>query len=105
DARRPILQHTPALERPKHARLDISLHKDVIDAANTVPGMCQLKRQGAVVGQEEEPFDVEVEPSDRMEPGPDLRDEIEHARPPARVLASGEEASGLVEEHVAFRLG
>ena len=41
---------------------------------------------------------------DRMEPDPQLRDDVEHARPPARVLARGEKATGLVEQHVALRL-
>ena len=105
DAARPVLENHPALERLQHVRLEASLDEDVIDAADAVPGMGEMEREGAVVGQEEEPLGVEVEPPDRVEANAELRHEVEHEGPPARILPGGEEPRGLVKQHVALRLG
>ena len=74
-------------------------------AADAVARVRQVEGQRSVVGQQQKPFGIEIEAPDRVKPDAELRDEIEHARSSARVLASGEEASGLVEEHVPLRLG
>jgi hypothetical protein len=77
----------------------------VVDATDTVPGMGEMEREGTIVGQEEEPLGVEIEPPHRVEANAELRHEVEHERPPPQILTGGEEPRGLVQKHVALRLG
>ena len=57
----------------------------------------------AVVGQDDQPFGVVVEPADRIEVALDAgaRQQIDHGRPPLRIGARAHHAGRLVHEQVA----
>jgi len=104
DPRRPILEDDASLERRQCVRAEASGDEDVVDAAHPVTGMRQPERERPVVREEQEPLGIVVEPSDGMEAHSELRDQIEHPWPAARVLSSGEVSARLVEEDIALGL-
>ena len=83
DARRAVLENHAALERLDHGRPEGALDQDVIDAADAVAGMGEAERERAVVGQEEEPLGVEVEPPTECRRAP-MSGERGRTRGPAR---------------------
>jgi hypothetical protein len=100
-----ILEENPALERLQYVRPQAALHKDVVDAADAVARMSEPVGEAPVVGEEQEPLGVEVEAPDRVEPHPEIRQEVEHPRAPPRILPRCEIPGRLVKEHVTLGLG
>jgi len=62
------------------------------------PGRGELHPAGelAVVGEQQQPFRVHVEPADRDDPRQIRRQVLEHRRPPLRVVVRGHEPARLV---------
>ena len=59
----------PSITMPRRSRVEIVVvghaeHARLVDALDAVAWMGQLRRQIAVVGQEQQTFGVEVEPAD-----------------------------------------
>jgi len=61
-------------------------------------------REGAVVGEEQDALDVDVEAADRKETRI-ARDEIGDHRAPVGIVARADVTGGLVEQQVLRRLG
>ena len=58
----------------------------------------QYPRQRAVVGQQQKPLGIEIEPADADEPRPVFGQPLEYRRPSPRVDARGQKAARLVVE-------
>src|ERR1700722_12156046 len=61
-------------------------------------GQLQYPRQRAVVGQQQKPFGVEIEPADADEPRQFFRQPLEYRRPSPWVDARSQKAARLVVE-------
>jgi len=62
-------------------------------------GVCESVGEVAVVGQEQEPFGVRVEPADREDPGL-VGDQIDDGGPPVGVARGGDDPGRLVQQVV-----
>ena len=65
----------------------------------------QHARKPAVVGEQQEPFGVDVEPADRDDARQVGRQRREHRRSPLRIARGGDEPPGLVEQKEPRALG
>jgi hypothetical protein len=79
-------------------------HPHFVDARHPVTGMGELRRQFAVVGQQEEPLRLEIESADRVDVFPDAAQQIHHRLTTVGVRTGGDVAARLVQQHVAVTL-
>ena len=101
--RRAVAQHDPAPERLEGLGIGNPLDLDEIRPGVLVPRVGEPVGQRAVVGQEEQPFAVAIEPADRV----DARDahEVLEGRPALGVGELAEDVVGLEEGEVAVPAG
>ena len=78
----------------------LALDPDLVDLGHAVARVGQPEGQLAVVGEEQGPFRVEVEPPDRIDAGREVLEQVQHGRPPERVFDADDAAGRLVEEDV-----
>jgi hypothetical protein len=74
-----------------------AVHLHVIHALDLPGGMHETLRQGPVVGQQEQPRALQVEPPDRIDPFTELRQQGAHGRPSFGIRERAHDAAGLVE--------
>ena len=72
-------------------------HHDAIRLLDSVAGMREPVGQFAVVGQQDQPFAVQVEPSDREEPHVVAGHHVDNSRPAGRVAIGRNHAVRLVD--------
>ena len=99
-----VLQCYPAAPPVEIAPADVAGHIRLVESREPVARMEQLMRQGAVVGEHERAFDVDVEPTHREE-AHTRRHEVGHHGTAIGIAAGGQIAARLVEEHVLLALG
>jgi len=90
-----VLEALGAQDRGVAERLE-----DAVLALGAVGRVQQPMREGAVVGEEQQPLGVGVEPAHRMETRQPGRQELHHGGATLRVAAGGERAPGLVQHPV-----
>ena len=74
------------------------------DAVAAQPAGCRQfehAREAAIVGQQQQPFRVDVEPADRDQARQVLGQIVEHGRPALRILGRRHQAARLVVEEQA----
>ena len=76
-----------------------------VDARDAVAGMRQLRGEIAVVGQQQQPLGVVVEPSDRIDVVAHAAQEIDDRLPPLRVGARRDVAARFVEQQIQVARG
>ena len=81
------------------------LHVRLVGALHAVARMRQLRREIAVVGQEQQPLGVVVEATHGIDVLPDAAKQIDHCRPPLWIGSRGDVTRRLVEQDVARPLG
>ena len=79
-------------------------HLRFVHALDLVPRMGQRGGEIAVVGENEQPFGVEIEPADRIDVLPHAFQEIENGGPVLGVRSRGDIAARLVEKKIAMLL-
>jgi hypothetical protein len=85
-----------ALEPVERLLCDSTVRPHPVAPQPTGGRQFQMARQGAVVGEQEEPLGVHVEPANRDHARQVLRQRVEHGGAPLRVLVGGDEPLGLV---------
>ena len=75
-------------------------HLCFIHALDFMAWMGECGGESAVVGENEQPFGVEIETADRIDVLPDSLEQIEHGRTPLRIRSRRDIAARLVEEEV-----
>jgi len=80
-------------------------HAGVVLPFDLVLRVEQLLGEGSVVGQQQQPFGVVVQPPHRVDVFGDLRQQVEHGGAPLGVLPRRHVAAGLVEQDVAMPAG
>ncbi len=83
-------------QRGEILRLGRAVHAHAIAPEPAALRQLQGARQRAVVGEQQQPLGIEVEPSDRNDARHVLGQMREHGLAPALVLVRGDEALGLV---------
>jgi hypothetical protein len=79
-------------------------HACFVSPFDTVAGMREPRRQIAVIGQEQQPFGVVVEATDRVHVLPDAPEKIENRSASLGIGSSADVAGGFVQEDVATPL-
>ena len=74
-----------------------SVHLHVIDALDLASGVHEPVGQSTVVGEEQEPAALEIEPADRIEPLAEVGHERAYGEPALRIGERADDAAGLVE--------
>ena len=69
-----------------------------------MPRMREPRGEVAVVGQEEQPFRVEVEAADRIHVLADAGQQIDHRRPTLRIRSRRHVPARLVQQQVSMML-
>lgn len=90
---------SPAL---KGVPIGLTLHQDAVGLGVLKAGMGEPEGERAVVGEEQGTPAPGVEAADGMEAGASgqlWRQQIEHRRSPIGVMATADDAGGLVQEH------
>ena len=97
----------PGAQAAANSRRDRPGNRREIRLQHPEGGMHEPMREVAVVGQEQQPFTVGVEPPDVEEPLRPVGDEIAHGRPAACVTHRAEHTprlvQGQVDEVVTYR--
>src|SRR5438093_3333869 len=75
---------------------DLAMGADAIAPQPAGVGQFERTRQPAVIGQQQQPLGVEVEPADRDQPRQSFRQIVEHGRPPLGIGMRGHQAARLV---------
>ncbi len=86
-------------QRGQGSRVWGALHLHQIGLGPLVPGVGQPVGQVAVVGEQQQPFAVRVQPAGRVDPR--HGDVVSQRRPSLRAGAIGQHAVGLEEEQIA----
>ena len=99
----------PSITTPAREPIEIVLvgHAEdarLVDARDAVARMRQPRREVAVVGQQQQAFGVEVEPSDRVDVLAHAAQQIDHRRPPLRIRSRRDVAARLVQQEIAMAL-
>ncbi|OGL03325.1 MAG: hypothetical protein A3I03_12705 [Candidatus Rokubacteria bacterium RIFCSPLOWO2_02_FULL_68_19] len=97
-------QHDTPLPPRQVAARHAPLNLDFVHSLHLEARVEQALGQRAVVGEEEQPLGVEVEPPHRKEPGALVLHEVEHDRATARIAPGGEIPAGLIQQDVALGL-
>src|SRR5205823_2840176 len=74
----------------------LAMGADAIAPQPAGVGQFERTRQPAVIGQQQQPLGVEVEPADRDQPRQSFRQIVEHGRPPFGIGMRGHQAARLV---------
>ena len=77
----------------------------LVHARHAVTRMGQLRGEVAVVGQDEQPFGIVVEASDRVDVVAHAPQQIDHRRPPLGIGPRRDVAARLVQQEVEAALG
>jgi hypothetical protein len=95
---------TPSFRRSSLGLVGVAEGADAIAAHPAVVGRFQLARQGAVVGQQQQAFGVQVQTSHRDQARQLARQGLEHRRAFLGVVVGGHQPGGLVIAEHAGRL-
>jgi hypothetical protein len=100
DARRDgeaVVEANAAPEASERPAVGGAMHLHLVHALDRARRMHETVRQGAVVREEQEAAALEVEAADRIDAGPQTRDEVAHGRPALRIGQRADDAAGLVQ--------
>jgi hypothetical protein len=100
----PFDRHAAA-QAVERAFVGHAAHAGVVLALDLVARVQEVRRQLAVVREQEQALRVVVEPADRVDVLAHLRQQVEHGRPLLRVLPRRHVAARLVEQDVAVARG
>jgi hypothetical protein len=79
---------------------ELGVHLDVIGLGDVVARGEQPRRQIAIVGQEQDAFGVEVEPTDRFDRHRQVRQVVHHRRAATVIGHRGDASLGLIEQDI-----
>ena len=99
------VDHDAAREPVEIVRVGHAEDARLVDARDAVARMGEPRRQVAVVGQQQQPFGVVVEPADRVDVLAHAAQQVEDRRPPLRIRARRDVAARLVQQEIAVVLG
>ena len=104
-ARTTAVDDHPARQALEVVRIGNAEHFDLIDPLDLVARMGQGGGEVAVVGENQEPFGVEIEPADRIDVLPDTLQQIEDGAAMLRVRSRRNVVARFVQEEIAVVLG
>ncbi len=96
----PLLQSDPGAQPLQRLFTGNALDVRLINLRHPMPGMGEQLRQLPIIGDDQRPFRILIEPAHWMHRHVDIAQQIHHRAPGVGISAGGDVAAGLVEEYV-----
>ena len=102
----PVVQHDAGFQLRKGLLWYGALYGHLVGSWDAVTGMGETIGQVPVVGKEEKPHGVEIQPPHGKDPLAQILQEIGHDGPALRILQGGDVTKGFVQDDIVpFRRG